>query len=139
MNPIEALLRRKPTVKPRSASVLDQACAVDDAVSMGRDFIVKVDQDHIDVYDDSGKVGGYSFGQSTRITCYGASDEHPHLIFIGLELSSGGGGQIVLFKAGIDKENAIRIKYMFKTVHDSTLNNFCQFFQFELEFSLQRN
>ena len=40
----------------------------------------------------------YSFGQSARITCVGSSVNIPGYIFLGLELSSGAGGQVVVFK-----------------------------------------
>ena len=61
MNPIEAVLRRKPAIKQREHVVLDK-CNNDDTASFGK-FIIKVDHDHIDVYQRQlntvGKIGSY--------------------------------------------------------------------------------
>ena len=62
MNPIEALLRRKPTVKALEEKILDKKCGENDKTTFAsRNYIVKIDADHVDVYTRKDrKIGSYS-------------------------------------------------------------------------------
>ena len=68
MNPIEALLRRKPTVKPLVEKILDKKCGENEKTTFASSsYIVKIDGDHVDFYTrKNGKIGSFSLGGELR-------------------------------------------------------------------------
>ena len=46
--------------------------------------------------NNNDRIGGYSFGQDFTITCI-SSSESRDLLFVGIELPSGKGGEIIIF------------------------------------------